>query len=338
MKAKKFLLPILIPIFFIALSQIALADTVILPHRVIDARTLTVIDFEGLLARCSDARVVTFGEQHDDPATHMMELAILEGLYRYHPDIVLSMEMFELDVQEILNNYLAGDISEEEFLENSRPWGNYETDYRPMIIFAFENGLPVVAANIPRPLASRVSQEGLSPDIFEEDELPPPGVVFEAPDDDYWDKFFETMSMMSDSHGDGMEMDEEMIRNFYRSQVYKDEVMAASVSNAANENPDAIVYHVAGGFHLGDYLGTFPRIKRNLPGVDAVSIMTYPVDNILEIPEDLEAADYWILVQAPEEEEIPDIEMPPGDEDKSDEVMPPLEEDEPEADMPPPAM
>ncbi|MCK4719550.1 ChaN family lipoprotein [bacterium] len=94
MKAKTILLPILITIFIIAIAQIALADTVILPHRVIDARTLTVIDFEGLLARCSDARIVTFGEHHDDPATHMMELAILEGLYRHHPDIVLSMEMF----------------------------------------------------------------------------------------------------------------------------------------------------------------------------------------------------------------------------------------------------
>ena len=305
----------------------AYADSVILPHRVIDARTRTVVDFEGLIARCSEASVVTLGEQHDDPGTHMIELAILEGLYRYNPDIILSMEMFELDVQEILDEYLAGNITEEEFLANSRPWGNYDTDYRPMVEFALINGFPVIAANIPRLLASRVGSMGLNRSIFENEELPPVEVVFEAPDDDYWDKFRGTMTMMGDAHGGGMQMDDDMIWGFYQAQVYKDETMAASVSVASRNNPGSIVYHVAGSFHLADYLGTFPRIKRNLPGVDAVSILAYPVDNLMEIPDDLEKADYWILVQAPEMEDMPEMvmpPMPPGDGESETPAMPPM--------------
>ena len=320
MKTKLIILTTLSFIAILTMSTFANADTVILPHRVIDARTHTVIDFEGLLARCSEAQVVTLGEQHDDPGTHAIELAILEGLHRYHPYVILSMEMFERDVQEVLDDYLAGNITEEEFLANSRPWGNYDTDYRPMIEFALTNQLQVVAANIPRTLASRVGQMGLDMSIFEDDELPPPDVVFEAPKDAYFEIFSEIMNMMGVAHGAGMPMTDEMIWGMYQAQVFKDETMAASVSVASRTNPGSIVYHVAGAFHLAGYMGTFPRIKRNLPGVDAVSILAYPVDDLMVIPDDLDKADYWILVQAPPYEE--EIEETEEMEDTSESEMP----------------
>jgi hypothetical protein len=68
-------------------------------------------------------------------------------------------------------------------------------------------------------------------------------------------------------------------------------------------------------------MGTFPRIERNLPGVDAVSILAYPVDNLMEIPNDLDGADYWILVQSPpaeeETEEAAEMETAPATSEES---------------------
>src|SRR5437870_1519895 len=86
------------------------------PHRVYDTRHKQFIDFETLLARVSKADLVFVGEQHDDPATHRMELALLEGIARRRDSVVLALEMFERDVQPRLDAYLSGASSEAEFL------------------------------------------------------------------------------------------------------------------------------------------------------------------------------------------------------------------------------
>jgi uncharacterized iron-regulated protein len=313
MKTKLFLSTIIFVALFCCAQ--AFAEEVILPHRVIDARTMSVIDFEGLLGRCADARVVTLGENHDDPATHQMELAVLEGLYRRHDgNVVLSLEMFERDVQNILDGYLAGDVSEDEFLADSRPWGNYETDYRPMVEFMKMNGMPVIASNIPRDLAARVADVGFEGAQFNSGEIPFSSSAFEAPLDLYYEAFAATMMMPG---MEAMGVTEQSIKNYYEAQVLKDETMAASVAIAARENPESVVLHCAGAFHLADYLGTYQRIKRNLVGDDTVSILVIPVADLLApIPYDLSKADYWILVQGPAEEEM--MEMPPMP------VMPPM--------------
>ncbi|HEX9745745.1 MAG TPA: ChaN family lipoprotein [bacterium] len=284
----------------------AYASDVVLPNRVIDTRTMTIIDFEGLVYRCSNADIVTFGENHDDPATHAMELAVMQGIYRYNGSVVLTMEMFERDVQDILNSYLAGEIDETTFLETSRPWGNYDTDYRPMIEFAKEIGEPVIAANCPRDLAHKASVEGYFDADWTDEELDWIASTYEAPRDAYWEKFFEVMSGPA-QHGDAT--DEDSIYSFYQAQCLKDETMAESITRASIEYEDSVIYHVNGNFHTGDYLGTFSRVKRNMPSADAVSIIAIPVEDLIN-PDltDYPMADYWIIVLAPEPE--PEEEEP----------------------------
>ena len=62
----------------------------------------------GLVDRVSRASVVFFGEQHDDPETHRAEAELLEAIARSGRPVVLSLEMFERDVQGVLDDYLAG--------------------------------------------------------------------------------------------------------------------------------------------------------------------------------------------------------------------------------------
>src|SRR3990172_2703406 len=87
------------------------------PERVFDSDRKAFTDFESMLAELSYADVVLVGEQHDDPNTHRLELAILDGLARRRGNIILSLEMFERDVQAALDGYLAGRLTEEEFLK-----------------------------------------------------------------------------------------------------------------------------------------------------------------------------------------------------------------------------
>lgn len=109
-----------------------------------------------------DYDVVFFGEFHDQDVLHELEYEMLQQLYAIHGDkLVLSLEMFEADNQFVLNEYLAGRITEEEFLAKSRPWPRYKTDYRQLVEFAKAHKLPVLASNIPRFLAAKLAKEEL---------------------------------------------------------------------------------------------------------------------------------------------------------------------------------
>ena len=92
------------------------------PQRVYDMRQKTFSDFETMLADLARADAVFVGEQHDDPNTHRLELAIVEGLTRRGVPVVVAMEMFERDVQGAVDQYAAGTMTEEQFLKESRPW------------------------------------------------------------------------------------------------------------------------------------------------------------------------------------------------------------------------
>ena len=127
--------------------------------RVVEPATGRDLSFDDLVRRVSSADVVFVGEQHDDPETHRLELAILDAVSRSGRPVILSLEMFERDVQSLLNEYLAGRLSETDFLARSRPWDRYITDYRPMVELAKAKGWPVIASNIPRPMASAVGRK-----------------------------------------------------------------------------------------------------------------------------------------------------------------------------------
>jgi uncharacterized iron-regulated protein len=71
-----------------------------------------------------------------------------------------SLEMFERDVQIVLDEYVKDLITEKKFLDDSRPWNNYKTDYRPLVEYAKQNKLPVIAANAPRRYINMVSRGG----------------------------------------------------------------------------------------------------------------------------------------------------------------------------------
>lgn len=127
-----------------------------------DGQAATLDD---VLAAMNAVEVVFVGEQHDDPVAHYLQAELLTQTYARLAEnaarpMALSLEMFERDVQLILDEYLADLITETHFLRSSRPWKNYETDYRPMVEFAKAHGMPVLAANAPRRYVNRVSRKG----------------------------------------------------------------------------------------------------------------------------------------------------------------------------------
>merc|ERR1712070_910484 len=109
--------------------------------------------------------VILLGEVHDDQVAHHLQLLILSHCVDVCAQtgrrLVLSLEMFENDVQQVIDEYvLHRAIREQDFLQDARPWGNYARDYRPLVELCRENGVRVVAANAPRRYVSLTARGG----------------------------------------------------------------------------------------------------------------------------------------------------------------------------------
>ncbi len=242
------------------------------------------VSFEAMMRAASRADVVFLGEQHDDPATHRAELAVLAALGNGSRPVVLSLEMFERDVQGVLDDYLAGQISEGDFLARSRPWERYTTDYRAMVELAHARGWPVVASNVPRRIASAVSRKGLAVlDTLAATERAFAARENSCPRDAYYDRFAESMKGHSAGGGPPTAADSAAMRamtdRFYEAQCVKDEAMAESIVAARAKAPGAIVFHVDGAFHSDFGLGTAARVRRRDPGARTVVLTAIPVDD-----------------------------------------------------------
>ncbi len=312
----------------IVLAQVAQAPAapapVYVPERVYDTRRQAFADLESMLADIAKADVVFVGEQHDDPNTHRLEAAMLEGLRRRGVPVTLSLEMFERDTQAGLDTYLAGAVTEEELLKTSRPWPRYATDYRSLVEMAKTQGWPVIASNVPRRHASIVAKTGLSA----LDGLPPAerawvAVDLQCPRDIYFDRFAEQMNghqgvggkpagpgEKPSSAAEGapppavkapIEDQRATTERYYFSQCVKDETMAEAIAAGFERYGRKLVVHVNGAFHSDFGLGTVERVRRRLSGRRVAVVSVLPVkdlDAVAPAGDDLRRADYLVYTVA----------------------------------------
>ncbi len=269
------------------------------PHRVYDSRAKRFADIETMAARAAQADVVFFGEQHDDAGTHRMQRALLEAVARRRNDVVLSMEMFERDVQPQLDAYLAGTIDEPTFLKGARPWPNYQRDYRPLLEFARARGWRVVASNVPRPMASAVAKQGLGVVSGLADSTRAwAAAEFQCPtDDDYFKRFAKVMGGHAAPGLDAATT----TRRYYEAQCVKDETMAESIVRARGAADAApLVIHVNGSFHSDFGDGTAARVSRRLGGLRTMLITGVPVRvlDAIEPKDDRKRADWLVYTLA----------------------------------------
>jgi len=264
-----------------------------------------------IIAEMGRHQVVFVGETHDDPTGHMLEAELLQRAYDAYGaegandsaprPVVLSLEFFERDVQPILDEYLSGLITEQSFRAASRPWPRYETDYRPMIEFAREHGLAVIAANAPRRYVTRVGMYGreslndLSPEARQT--LAP--LPYGQPSEEYRRQWIQTIMEVMKEEGmkcglpipapaDGdaavqarapvgthAEMGNQM-----HSQVLWDATMAYAISLALAARPNALVLHMVGGFHVERGTGTPEHLEAYRPGTSRMIVLLRPAKDI----------------------------------------------------------
>lgn len=229
-----------------------------------------------LLDAMASVEVVFLGEQHDDTVAHRLQLQVLQELQARLGEerpMVLSLEMFECDVQLVLDEYLQGLITEAQFLEGARPWSNYERDYRSLVEFARLHGWPVLAANAPQRYVNRVSRLGRQA----LNDLPPrayaylPPLPYPNPSPLYRKQFLDFMQRTGHSgpHGGDPE-------RLLDAQALRDAMMAYTLAKHLMHQPEALIVHLTGAFHVAGWLGTPEMLARYRPGTRGLVLIWRP--------------------------------------------------------------
>ncbi|OQX70611.1 MAG: hypothetical protein B6D62_04175 [Candidatus Cloacimonas sp. 4484_275] len=269
-------------------------------YLIFDSETGSRLTLDELSEKLQNYDVIFFGELHDDVLIHKLEAEILPFLYEKNNNLLISLEMFERDVQPFLDRYLMGEISEKEFLANSRPWPNYKTDYRPIIEFAKEHNLPVLAANIPRRYAAMLNKQGYEKlKKLPESERKYFAEKLVVLDDEYKKRFFETMKSNMGIKGELPETKKNMLQNFYAAQCIKDDTMAESINEYLKNHSQTKVIHFNGDFHSNSHLGTAQKLALLNPSlkIGVIAPIIIPDNEELKFPKNAKKEGDFLIVQ-----------------------------------------
>ena len=233
-----------------------------------------------------NADVVFYGESHGHPGVHLQEMKLLRALHEKDPRWVVSFEQFERDTQKVVDDYLAGRIGETTLIDEGRAWNNYAASYRPLLVFAKEHHLPVIAAEAPGWAVSCVGESGVQIlDRFLPMERAWVAAAIHSGPGAYRDEYMEFLGG-SATHGGGKPDNPEAkqradreAQNSFEAQVTRDDTMAESIERALQQHPGFKVLHLTGSFHSAKFLGTVERLKMREPQLKIAVIDPVEVEN-----------------------------------------------------------
>jgi uncharacterized iron-regulated protein len=228
------------------------------------------IGLDALADKLAQFDVVFYGESHGHDGVHLEEMKLLAALFQRDPHWILSLEQFERDVQGVVDDYLAGRVGEHALNDKARAWNNYASSYRPLVLFAKEHHLPVIAAEAPGWTISCIGQAGTEVlDKFTPEERSWVAREVHTEDGAYRDKFMQFMGG-SPSHGgadDGSPAAALRAQRSFAAQAARDDTMAESIEEALHRHPGYKLLHVTGSFHAESFLGTVERLRLRDPSL-----------------------------------------------------------------------
>lgn len=231
--------------------------------------------YSEIIDKAIEADIVFFGELHNDPIAHWLELEISRDLYeKSEKELIMGAEMFERDDQLIIDEYLDGMYASSKFEKEVKLWKNYGTDYKPLVEFARKNDLRFIATNIPRRYASMVSRSGF--EVL--DSISNEAKKYIAPLPPLYDEnlkgYKDMLKMGGRMHGNS---------NLPKAQAIKDATMAYSILE--NWNTGQLFIHFNGSYHSRNFEGIIWYLQEARPDLNIVSIETVRQDDITKLKE-----------------------------------------------------
>ena len=233
-----------------------------------DARTNEPVEHGALIDAVAKRPVVLLGEAHTSAEHHRWQLQTVAAIHARKPRMVLGFESFPRRLQPILDDWIAGGMSPEAFLEKSE-WNEvwrYDAGlYLPLFHFARMHGIPMMALNVDRETIRKVRESGLE-GVSDNDRE---GVGEPAPAapsylDGLAEVFSHHLNRSGAHHGAGQESkkddppdppepidrDDPKFRGFVAAQLTWDRAMAEALASARATGDRPVVVGIVGGGHL----------------------------------------------------------------------------------------
>jgi len=202
-------------------------------------------NFSKLVKKAVATDLILFGEIHNNPIAHWLELELATELSTQR-ELVFGAEMFEVDQQRELNLYLQDSIID--------LWSNYETDYRPLVELAKKTKRPFLATNLPKIYAKLVYEEGFEPlqNLVEDERqyMAPQPIPF----DPELSQYKKMLTLFSSDH---------CAPELVKAQAMKDATMAHFILE--NHEPGSLFFHVNGSYHSDFKEGIMWYTERRKP-------------------------------------------------------------------------
>lgn len=196
----------------------------------------------GVLADMAQREHVLLGEQHDDMDHHRWQLQTLAALHAQRAHMVIGFEMFPRRAQPVLDRWVAGELTESEFLAQSewgKVWSMPAELYLPLFHFARINRIPMLALNVDATLTRAIAEKGW--DGVPESQREGVGRAA-APPPAYEDFLFEVHGQHAAARGKPVAKaarDDPAFRNFVDSQLAWDRAMAEALVAGRQRHADA---------------------------------------------------------------------------------------------------
>jgi uncharacterized iron-regulated protein len=233
------------------------------------AATGAIVTPAELARQLATTEVVFVGEEHTNAEAHAVQLAVLRALADSGRAVTVAVEMLPWTQQAVLDEWVAGRLTEDEFLARSgwyASWGHHWNYYREIFAFARDRGLPMAAVNAPRELVRRIRADGFG--VIGSDAARFPPAI--APVTDEYRQLF-TASFGS---GDALHTSPAALEGLLRAQLAWDAAMGWNARQAlrANPRPGAVVVVLLGTGHVAYGLGA-ERQARADPALRTASVV-----------------------------------------------------------------
>ncbi len=232
--------------------------------KVVDLHTLP--DLAAIIPRLAENRVVFIGEAHTSYGDHLNQLAIIRGLHERGLDLAIGMEYFQQPFQPYLDAYGAGSLGETEMLANTeyfKRWGYDFRLYEPILRFARDNKIPLVALNLPSEIVQKVGRSGLS-SLTEQERAETPREL-----DRSNPAYREYLQAVFKEHP---HLPGATFEYFFEGQLLWDEGMAARAARYLEEHPGRRLVVLAGVGHVQSGFGIPDRLTRRIPVSRAIVV------------------------------------------------------------------
>ena len=219
------------------------------------------VSFAKMVRKLAAKDIILFGEIHDSPIDHWLQLELVKALHNKH-DLILGAEMFESEDQAAINSYLRGDRERLTDDKSIDIWPNYRTDYAPLVEFAKKEGLPFIATNVPDRFAKMVYFSGLASldtlDASDRSHLAPLPIPFDKNLKTYHSIF----TLWPDHASDELVM----------AQALKDATMAHFISKYYQDHH--LFLHINGTYHSEWYEGILWYLEKYRANLKYATIAT----------------------------------------------------------------